>query len=799
MRDRIRDRVIRADAIKATLRLEALEKYDGIIPLIQKPMQSLHVITHMPLRIEDDDYFAGSLGNTYFNGSSGTSWIIANIEEEWPLEEDGLYHSPPHVELPLAISPEDLTKLRKTAPKIGKYGRNFGLDKWLPDNANEFMALGACDYGIPGRPGTLTPPGHLTPGFQHIIAKGYGAIRKQAQDWLDARQGRIMGDDMRKYLFYKAAAIACDGAITLTRRFSELAAEKAKEAPSPERKAELVKMAASLEWISENPARTFWEACQMALLYQLFLVVDNGPGVTSMGRFDQYTWPYLKKELDEGTITLDEAQELVDAFFLKLNTYYEGSFGKMAQTAGIGNTYQHTTIGGVIPETGGDATNPITYMTLETIARLKLHDPTISLRVHKNTPDEIWNCALETSRIVGGLPLFQNDDIIIPGLMKELGFTLEDARDYSLIGCQEIVGSGNDYPAPNGMGMTHASLYWGVVLDMAINNGINPLNGKQAPAELCSGYLYEMDSIEEVKVAYEKIARWLFNWYITLNNYAEYQQAEYFPFPNLSISTEGCMEKGMDVSAGGAKYNSYGGTATGLATIADSLTTIKYMCFDKKLCSTRELYDAVMANWEGYEPLRQQILSEAPHYGNADPYADMELKYVIDFYYQLCTEVSNQRCSVYKAGMYGAADHINQGEFTWATPDGRKFGEPIADAMSPAQARDVNGPTAVFISTNCFDHTRFMDGMALNLRMHPSVLSNEGGVEKLREMTKTYFDCGGMEVQYNVVDTDTLREAQLDPAKYHNLVVRIAGYSAYFVELGKPLQDDIIARNENMI
>jgi len=177
----------------------------------------------------------------------------------------------------------------------------------------------------------------------------------------------------------------------------------------------------------------------------------------------------------------------------------------------------------------------------------------------------------------------------------------------------------------------------------------------------------------------------------------------------------------------------------------------------------------------------------------------MELKYVIDLYYQLCTEVSNQRCSVYKAGMYGAADHINQGEFTWATPDGRKHGEPIADAMSPAQARDLNGPTAVFVSTNCFDHTRFMDGMALNLRMHPSVLSNEGGVTKLREMTKAYFDNGGMEVQYNVVDTDTLREAQLDPGKHHNLVVRIAGYSSYFVELGRELQDDIIARNENRL
>jgi len=797
MRERIRDRVIRAEPTKVRLKMEAAELYDGIIPLLQKPMQSLYVISKMPLRIEDDDYFVGNLGNKYFNGSGGMMWIMANIEKDWPLKEDGLYHSPDHFELRLAISPEDLKELRTLASGMRRGG--FGPDKWLPDNAQQLFELGACDYGIPGRPGALTPPGHLTPGFQHIIRKGYGAIRKQAQDWMDEREGNIMGDDMRKYIFYKAATIACDGAITLAKRYAEMAAEKAGEAPTPERKAELEKMSASLEWISVNPARTFWEACQMALLYQLFLVVDNGPGVTSMGRFDQYTWPFLKKEYEEGTITPDEAQELVDAFFLKLNTYYEGGFGKMAQTAGIGNTYQHTTIGGLIPETGEDATNPITYMTLETIARLKLHDPTISLRVHKSSPQEIWDCALATSKMVGGLPLFQNDEIIVPGIMQELGFTLEDARDYSLIGCQEIVGSGNDYPAPNGMGMTHATIYWSVIFDMAINDGINPLNGKQAPEKVRSGYLYEMNSIEEVRDAYEKLVRYIFKWHVSLNNYAEFQQEQHFPFPNLSISTEGCMEKGMDVSVGGAKYNSYGGTATGLATVADCITTIKYMCFDKKLCTTRELYDAVMANWEGYEPLRQQILSEVPHYGNADPYADMELKWVIDLYYQLCTECSNQRCKVFKAGMYGAADHVQQGECTWATPDGRRTGEPIADAMSPAQARDVNGPTAVFLSTCCFDHTRFMDGMALNLRMHPSVLANDGGVDKLREMTQTYFENGGMECQFNVVDTDTLREAQNEPGKHHNLVVRIAGYSAYFVELGTDLQNDIIARNENRI
>jgi formate C-acetyltransferase len=767
-------------------------KYKGIVPIIRRPLITKYVYERITLRIEDDDWFVGNKGKA-FCGQSGAVWpMLVDIEKEWTLKGDGLWHNPEGQELRLCISQEDINTMRVYAPKMAEF--SYRKDFWLPDGAQEYIDLMASDFGRAGRPGTLVPPGHLTPGYQKIINVGYGAIRKQAQDYMDARQGNIMGGDISKYMFYKSAAIACDAATTLIRRYAELASEKAETEKNPGRKAELEKMADSLNWISVNPCRNFWEACQATLLYKLYLDLDNSFPGASLGRFDQYTWPYLKKDLDEGVLTIDEAQELVDAFFLKANTFYQGDLGSMSKVSGIGNTYQHTTIGGCVPETGECAVNPLTYMVLETVGRLKLHDPTISLRITKDTPDELWNCALETSRLVGGLPLFQNDDVIIPGAMRELGFSLEDARDYSIIGCQEIVGSGNDYPAGDGVGAAHAGIYYGIVMTMAINDGINPLAGKQSP--LHSGYLYEMQSYQEVRDAYEKLSNYLFKWYITLNNYAEYMMPYNQPFANLSISMEGCMEKGVDCAAGGCKYNSYGGTATGLATIADSLTAIKYMCFDKKLCTTRELYDAVMANWEGYEPLRQQILSEVPHYGNADPYADAELKWVVDTYYKQCSECSSQRSKVYKGGMYGAADHVAQGWVTWATPDGRKTGEPIADAISPAQGRDKNGPTAIFTSSCCWDHSRFMDGMALNIRIHPSVLSREDGIAKLRDMTRTYFESGGLECQYNIVDTETMRAAQKNPQEYRNLVVRIAGYSAYFIELDRDMQNDIISRNE---
>ncbi|MDR2502600.1 MAG: hypothetical protein LBC78_05065 [Oscillospiraceae bacterium] len=800
-RDKVRDRIIEADAERLELQAEFWERHKNIVPIIRGALMTKYIVERMTVRIEDDELIVGNKAKN-FCGSSGAFWaMFGDINKSWELHDDGKYYNDPGIDgVPLCIKAEELDKIKKYMPLIFEMNTSKVGDAWLPEGAKEFFELGTNDYGQPGRAGVMMlRSGHLTPGWQKIVNVGFGAIRAEAQQWINERKGKIMGDDMRKYVFYQACVYECEAATAFVRRFADLCAEKRDACTDAKRRAELSMMTDGLYWIAENPARTYWEACQLTELYQIFLSIDCSMPAPAFGRFDQYTWPFLKKELEAGTITMDYAQEITDAFFLKANCAYEGGTGEIAKTTGIGNTYQHTTIGGVDPQTGNDATNPVTFMVLESVWRLLLHDPTISLRINKNTPDELWGCALETSKLVGGLPLFQNDEVIIPGLIKELGFELEDARDYSIIGCQEIVGSGTDYPAPNGVGANHATLYYGLILDMAINNGINPLNGKQAPAEYCFGYLYEMKSIEEVRNAYARLCEYLHDWYVTINNYAEYLIPYNMPQPGLSISMVGCMEKGMDCTEGGCKYNSYGGTATGLATIADSLSAIKYMCFDKKLISTREMYDAVMANWEGNEPLRQRIINEVPHYGNADPYVDDELAFAVNLYYDLCKRCSGPRTPYYKAGMYGASDHVAQGKLTPATPDGRKFGDAIADAMSPAQSRDTNGPTAVFASSCCFDHTKFMDGIALNLRMHPTVLSRDDGISKLRDMTKAYFEQGGLECQYNVVDTDTLRKAQTKPTEYRDLVVRIAGYSAYFVELGTDQQNDIIARNENKI
>jgi len=807
LRAAVRDRLMVADSEKARLQLEAKKKYIKYPPMLQKPYISLYVLERMPLNIQEDEYFFGSLGNRGWGaantGSAGTMWLSVDIENTWPILEDGLHHAPEddpfYSHQKMAISPADLKALREVAEERKIIDGAYGAQEWLPDGVQDLFVLQANPSGKKHGWPIYMPPGHLTPGYQNIIKRGFGAIRKQAQDWLDEREGNIMGDDIGKYMFYKAATVACDGAITLTRRYAALAREMAAKATDPARKAEYESRAESLDWIATETPRTFWEACQLAMMYDVFLKAENDPGVISMGRFDQYTWPYLKADLEAGRITMDEAQEYVDGFFLKINTFYGGGFGVNAQTAGIGNSFQHTTIGGTIPETGEDAVNPVSYMVLETMARLNLHDPTISLRVTKNTPAEMWDCAIAASTRVGGLPLLQNDDVIIPSLMKELGFTLEDARNFAFIGCQEVTGFGNDYPAPNGSAMGHNGIFWAIALVMALNNGINPINGAQCPAKVRSGYLSDMKTMDDVRAAFEKICKWMLTWSASLNNLTEHEYPRLFPFPNLSISTEGCMESGKDVSEGGAKYNSYGGTATGLATTADSLTALKYIVFDQKIATGEEFLQALLDNWVGHEELRQRVLHEVPHYGNNDPYADAEMKYVMDLYYNISRAFSTCRCTTYKCGTFGASDHVVQGEITWATPDGRKTGDPIADACSPAQGRDTNGPASVFNSAVQFDHGHYLDGMALNLKIHPTTLRTDESITKLENLTQTYFDNGGMEIQYNVVDAATLRKAQEHPEDYHNLVVRIAGFSAYFVDMTTEMQNDIISRAEHRV
>ena len=548
---RVRDRVFMPDSEIAMITTEAYQKNESVVPLIRRCRTLYDICSKMTLRVEDGCLFVSNRGKSFCGtGPSvewdGGGWIPRLVGEgHWgEVQEDGYYHSPDDEMLKFRVHPDDVKALQGITEYWKTRTITSHANSWMPEGYDDFCKLEVCK-NVPGAPVMMMTAGHLTPGYPRLMKMGIGKIRQYAQDWIDAHKFNLMGVDVRKNLFYEGVVIMCDAFTVLANRYSALCAEKAAAEADPQRKAELEMMSAGLAHIATEPPATYWEACQIMLLYQLFLFEENHYPAPSFGRFDQLTWPMLKKDLEEGRLDLETAQLYTDYFFLHANMAYGGMPGKgLAETTGIGNTYQHTTIGGVDPDTGEDATNPVTYMVLESVGRIGLHDPTVSLRVNKDTPDKLWDCALETTKLVGGLPLYQNDDVIIPAVMKEMGFSLRDARDYCFIGCQEITGHGNDYSAANGISPPNASLHYAPLLDMAINNGVNPWNGQQSPEH--TGYLYEMNSLDEVKAALRRQIEFAMKAQVSYDNYTEYLTAHYATTVALSMCMEGCLESSLD-------------------------------------------------------------------------------------------------------------------------------------------------------------------------------------------------------------------------------------------------------------
>jgi formate C-acetyltransferase len=471
------------------------------------------------------------------------------------------------------------------------------------------------------------PTGHFVGNFHKVLDRGFADIRREAQEGLNALEGRCFGNDAKTYTFYKAITIVCDAACILPKRYAAECRRLAESEAGSARKAELLKMADSLDWIVENPCRSFYEAVQAVYLYQLLLILDGNMHGLTYGRIDQYIGKYYDADAEAGRITRAEAQEIVDCLFLKISDCSKAWAEKRAQRGGGYTSGQHATLGGVKRD-GSDATNEASYMMLEASAGLTLHEPPLSLRIHKGTPDKLFECAYETTKRCGGIPTLQNDDIIIPTLMKD-GLSREDANNYCIIGCVEPTGCGDHWAACGGSGK---ETYWNMAnaLLLSINNGINPITGKQGPIQC--GYLYDMKSFDEVKEAYEKTVNYYADWQITMTNFYELLAAEMMPLPIVSATMDGCMEKGLDVTWGGAKYNSTGTSGIGCANVADSLSAIKYLVFDTKKYTAREFYEAMISDWEGKEPMRQEVLNGVPRYGNDDAYVDELARWSMDVF-----------------------------------------------------------------------------------------------------------------------------------------------------------------------
>jgi formate C-acetyltransferase len=774
--------------------------------ILKRAYNFKNICENIPVRIDEGEVIVGGQSGKYrataIYPENSAAWIKEELESGLVSTRD--------VD-PYIISEEDRQYVLSTIDFWLGECFSAKIDSYLPEYLKDHAMNGVTTYGMFGSGQQCgSPVGHFTGNHWTAIHVGFGAIRDEAVAKMRELEERgIFGDSIDKYNFYRAVSIVTEGMITLTKRYAKLAAEKAANETDPQRKKELLKMAEVLDWCMEKPCRTYHEALQTIYMYQNCMCLDATMHGISFGRLDQYLGSFYEADIAAGRMTHDEAQELLDLFYLKVAEMNKlWSYG--ATKSGPGYTSgQLMTLGGV-DKYGRDATNPVTYMMLQSAGRLVLHDPPQALRIHKGTPEALWEAAIETTKIAGGVPTFENDDVIIPALMARGRLPLESARNYCLIGCVEPSGCGDEWPACGGSGTeSYMNLVNAVML--AINDGYYnppPMPGMPAgektpeggaPAHrrsgVATGYLYEMENIEQVLNAVRRQIEFFVKLHANCTNAFEYLNRQLLPLPVVSCTITGCMESGRDVTAGGARYNSTGIAGVGIGNVADCLYMIEHLCFKTKKCTTRELYDALMNNWQGYEELQRYIKSQAPHYGNAIAEVDKYARWAAGVFADAVNACTGPR-GVFSAGLYPVTTNVIFGQMTAATPDGRFSGVPLADGISPVQQMDTNGPTAVLVSVANIDQVKYPNGTLLNMKFHPSSLQGEEGVKKLSSLIQTYFEMGGMEMQINVVSAETLRAAQKKPEEYKNLVVRVAGFSTYFVELHLESQNDLISRTE---
>lgn len=633
--------------------------------------------------------------------------------------------------------------------------------------------------------------GHTSPNYVKMLSKGYIGIRKDIEAEM-AKLDRKNPEDLQKIYYYQASLITLDAAEIYCKRYAALAREQAKTADE-ERAKELETIAETCDWISVNPPRTFREAIQLFLIGTAIIVAEANGQSISYGRFDQFMYPFYKHDLENGIATKEEMQELIEACFIKLTGMQKlRDKNAVRQASGRGLGGDCMTIGGV-DRSGKDATNDLTFLVLEARNHTRLISPWMAVRFHKNTPYELKVVTANSIRIGIGEPKIFNDEVAIPaGLGK--GYSLEDARDYTVVGCVEIDAAGYEYGC-------HDATYFNVsrVLELAINDGKWLHDGVQMGIH--TGYLKDMKSFDEVLEAFDKQMEYLVGLMISSVNTIEQVHKEYKPLPYLSLFIEDCVKNGRDVTAGGAKYNHSGPQALALGTAADSLATIKQLVFDEKSITAEELIDALKKNWEGYEKLYRLVNSDkVHHYGNDDDYADELAKFVFDTYCKYVEHRPNVRGGEFAPGVYSVAGNVPHGMVQWASADGRQAYEPVSDCIGAVHthvaSHDIKGPTAMLNSVAKLDHERAGNGTLLNWKFNPSAVQGEIGLKNLIALLDMIVDKKLMHSQFNVITKEQLLAAQADPDKYKNLLVRVAGYSAYFVDLGKDLQRDIIERTE---
>ncbi len=630
-------------------------------------------------------------------------------------------------------------------------------------------------------------PGHTALDGQ-IYRKGMLDFKKQiaaeiaALDFLNDPEATDRLEELR------AMEISCDAVIVFAERHADLAEEMAATEDNPRRKAELLKIAEVCRRVPAHAPRTFYEAIQMYWFVHLGTITElNGWDAMNPGHFDQHLAPFYEAEIAAGTLTREQAKELLCCFWIKVNNHpAPPKVGITARESGTYNDFTNINIGGITGD-GKDGVSAVSYIMLEVVEELHILQPGNAVHISSKTPDRFLHAACKVIRQGHGYPSVFNPDVYTVELMRQ-GKSLRDAREGGCSGCIEVGAFGKEAFILTG--------YLNVpkILEVTLNNGIDPVSGKKVGLE--TGDPREFTSYDDLYTAFLKQLNFVVDTKIRVSNYIDRMFAKYAPAPFLSVVIEDCISKGKDYYAGGPRYNTNYIQCTGLGTVTDSLSTLKTHVFERRTFTMEKILDAVANNFDGEEFLRQTIINKTPFFGNDDDAADAIALQVYNDLIAAIDGKPNTKGETFHLNMLSTTCHIYFGKVMGATPNGRLAGKSISDGTSPSHGADTHGPSAVIRSLTKLDHT-MSGGTLLNQRFLPSLLKRDEDIKKLGQLIRSYFTLGGHHIQFNIVDTATLYAAQENPDDYKDLLVRMAGYSDYFNDMNADLQQEVIERTEN--
>jgi len=784
-RNRIRAVKPRICDERATLVTESFKRHEFEEPALKRAYALRDVLSQMSIYILDEELIVGNQASAPLAAAVFPEYSISWLEEEL----DSLPKRPSdRFEVEPATRQQLSTVFDYWKGKT-HYERVYAALPGIVKEAEEVKAIWSEHLRNDG-------DGHLIVDYEKVIRCGLKALEAEARAGL-ACLDLLELEEVSKKAFLEAVPIVCEAARTFSARFAKLAADMARSTHDDSRRGELLEIARTCERVPYEPARSFREALQSIWFIHVILQIESNGHSVSLGRFDHYLLPFYVKDKAEGRLTEEDALELIENFWLKLNTVNKVRPWRDTQFITGYPMFQNLTVGGQTVE-GRDATNELTYLCLAATREVGLTQPSLAARYHLGSPEEYLRQCVRTIKLGYGMPAMFNDEVIIPALLNR-AVAKEDAYNYAMVGCVEVAVPGKWGYRCNGM--SYFSML--KVFELALNDGTDPKTGKQ----LCkgNGSLEEFRSFEEIMEAFQKQLRFYTRLYITHDTIADFMTEKYLPEPFSSALVSDCIARGKMLKEGGAVYDSVSAQSIGLANVTNSLAAIRTLVFRDHRFTLAELKHALDCNFEDEagEKIRNSILADAPKYGNDIDEVDLIGAKLFGDYIKHLGNFKNTR---YGRGPVAAgwmvststvSANIPFGRFVGPTPDGRRDGQPLADGCSPAQGTDRSGPTAAMNSVAKLPNILASGGQLFNMKLNPEVLLSEKGIFALSSLLRVFSAKKGWHVQFNVVDAETLRRAQKDPERYSNLVIRVAGYSAYFVDLDRDLQNDIISRTEH--